>query len=104
HGIHLCKSGHTKHLSCGKTIAFNGIFIEANFITTDLITTDIKSGSGDSGGPVFYFSKELNSVNLVGIHAASDKSGNTKAAYTQPIEFIFKNSPFEIHLVNITNQ
>ncbi|CAG8677976.1 30507_t:CDS:2, partial [Racocetra persica] len=60
--------------------------------------------NGDSGGPVFYFSQELNSVNLVGIHAGSDKSGSTKAAYTLPIEFILKNSPFEIHLVNITEQ
>ncbi|KAF0501875.1 streptogrisin A [Gigaspora margarita] len=63
HGTHICKSGFATHLSCGHTKGFNGILIDSNGITTNLITASLDTRRSDSGGPVFSF-KDLRNVHL----------------------------------------
>ncbi|RIB00132.1 hypothetical protein C2G38_2130432 [Gigaspora rosea] len=66
-GIHMCKSGHKTHLSCGYVFGLNGIYIEEkDDMKEDLIITNMKSDFGDSGGTVFSFVSPQNLDSVVG--------------------------------------
>ncbi|KAF0486343.1 hypothetical protein F8M41_022658 [Gigaspora margarita] len=88
HGVHICKSGYTTHFTCGFVKGLNGIFIRKEYISTDLIVTDLYSEPGDSGGSVMSFvsPQDLNSMVLNGIHVA----GGAGLSVALSIEIIFE--------------
>ncbi|RIB06006.1 hypothetical protein C2G38_2218136 [Gigaspora rosea] len=47
HGVHLCKSGLTTHVTCGYVRAFDGIYIDKEGLLTDLIIIDMYYAGGD---------------------------------------------------------
>ncbi|CAG8443888.1 6953_t:CDS:2 [Cetraspora pellucida] len=71
-GVHICKSGHTTHLTCGYTRGFNGIYIHEKGTVKNLLFSDGITMRGDSGGAVFrYF--QLNMVSLIGVVSVGAK-------------------------------
>ncbi|RIB24385.1 hypothetical protein C2G38_2242041 [Gigaspora rosea] len=101
HGIHLCKSGHTTHFTCGYIKGFNGIFGDEEGFTRNLIITDMLAKDGDSGGSVISFDapNNLRSVSLAGIHAAQ----SINIAAGQSLETIISavNSSWNIKIVPV---
>ncbi|KAF0430804.1 S1 family peptidase [Gigaspora margarita] len=88
HNVHICKSGYTTHLTCGRVFGLNGIatgYTEKEDDLYDLIITDFYSAKGDSGGPAFSFGSPQNlySVVLHGIFVILNSA-------IQPIDKIFK--------------
>ncbi|KAF0514960.1 serine protease [Gigaspora margarita] len=90
HGVHLCKSGHESHATCGYVKGFNGIYINEVAFATDLIITDTPAEGGDSGGPA-YFYENLCSVSLNGIITAGTKGILT----ILPLEIILRDANIE---------
>ncbi|RIB02163.1 hypothetical protein C2G38_2125847 [Gigaspora rosea] len=66
HNVHICKSGYTTHLTCGRVYGLNGIALgnESEVMLYNLIITDFVSDYGDSGGSAFSFvsPQDLHSV------------------------------------------
>ncbi|KAF0518650.1 serine protease [Gigaspora margarita] len=91
HGVHLCKSGHESHATCGYVKGFNGIFKNEVAFATDLIITDTPAEVGDSGGPA-YFYENLCSVSLNGIITAGSKGILT----ILPLEIILRDANIEL--------
>ncbi|KAF0461393.1 hypothetical protein F8M41_000426 [Gigaspora margarita] len=99
HGIHLCKSGHTTHFTCGYIKGFNGIFGDEEGFTRNLIITDMLAKEGDSGGSVISFNalNNLRSVSLAGIHVA--QSNNIAAGHSLETIISTANSSWGIKIV-----
>ncbi|CAG8788535.1 16648_t:CDS:2, partial [Dentiscutata erythropus] len=73
HGAHVCKSGFSSHVTCGyiKGLITISTFLEGipfkDFVFYGKDTFQISCG-GDSGGPLFSYLQNLNTVGLSGIH------------------------------------
>ncbi|RIB25059.1 hypothetical protein C2G38_2068349 [Gigaspora rosea] len=71
HNVHICKSGYTTHLTCGRVYGLNGIALgnESEVMLYNLIITDFVSDYGDSGGSAFSFvsPQDLHSVVVNGV-------------------------------------
>ncbi|CAG8735523.1 12584_t:CDS:1, partial [Ambispora leptoticha] len=92
HGAHICKSGHTTHVTCGYVIGFNGFFTNLKKELKSSITfSSAISGHGDSGGIVFSYKRDLKYVSLNGIHVTGSPQGYL------PVEIIVRS--FELKLM-----
>ncbi|KAF0552373.1 S1 family peptidase [Gigaspora margarita] len=70
HGVHLCKSGYSTHVTCGFVKAFDFILYASDGIHySELIMTSMLSQKGDNGGAAFAYS-DLSTVILNGIYVA----------------------------------
>ncbi|RIB24581.1 hypothetical protein C2G38_2031772 [Gigaspora rosea] len=70
HGVHLCKSGYSTHVTCGFVKAFDVFsYVRSGIYSSELIMTSMLGRKGDSGGPAFAYS-DLGIVILNGIYVA----------------------------------
>ncbi|CAG8599250.1 17805_t:CDS:1 [Cetraspora pellucida] len=86
HGAHICKSGHTTHVTCGHVLGFNGFFTNLKKELKSPITFSTAiSGHGDSGGTVFSYNQDFKHVHINGIHMTGNPQGYL------PAEIIVRN-------------
>ncbi|CAG8763640.1 35049_t:CDS:1, partial [Gigaspora margarita] len=99
-GAHVCKSGFTTHVICGFVTEHN---VESSFqslsgrtfIRREMMSTDIGTIGGDSGGPVFSYSPiKLPYVSVVGISIGGDES----SSYYLPLSVILRITKLSYNL------
>ncbi|CAG8615234.1 7861_t:CDS:1 [Cetraspora pellucida] len=89
HGAHICKSGYSTYVTCGYVKGLGATYIIDYTVMTDMIFADMINVPGDSGGCVFTYSQDLNSVNLVGIISSGNRGVKRNLISTiQPLKVI----------------
>ncbi|RIB10990.1 hypothetical protein C2G38_2262678 [Gigaspora rosea] len=71
-GVHVCKSGYTSYATCGFVLNINakiiGLDVDNNTsVKEGMMLTNLYFDEGDSGSPVYQYSKSLPYVPVVGI-------------------------------------
>ncbi|RIB15116.1 hypothetical protein C2G38_2320533 [Gigaspora rosea] len=95
HGVHLCKSGYSTHVTCGFVKAFDVIYyVGDGELYSDLIMTSMNGRQGDSGGTVFAYS-DSNTVILNGIYVAEIGENGNANSMILPLSMIIEHSNVE---------